>query len=70
MVVVVVIIISSSITFDDERNAFLINIFLGVRRKERNILFNEALNTFYLGLYGVRQQKRKSAATTWATLSE
>ena len=25
-----------------------------VRRKERNVLFNDALNTFYLRLYGVR----------------
>ena len=26
-----------------------------VRRKEGNALFNDALNTFYLRLYGVRQ---------------
>ena len=24
------------------------------RRKEGNVLFNDALNTFYLGLYGVK----------------
>ena len=24
------------------------------RKKERNVLFNDALNTFYLWLYGVR----------------
>ena len=30
IIMVVVIIISSSIIFDDERNAFLINGFLGV----------------------------------------
>ena len=23
-------------------------------KRERNVLFNDALNTFYLGLYGVR----------------
>ena len=26
----------------------------GVTRKEENVLFNDALNTFYLRLYGVR----------------
>ena len=26
----------------------------GVRERERNVLFNDALNTFYLRLYGVR----------------
>ena len=26
----------------------------GTRKKERNYLFNDALNTFYLRLYGVR----------------
>ena len=34
-----------------------INIVLGLptsRRKEGNVLFNDALNTFYLRLYGVR----------------
>ena len=29
-----------------------------VRRKEGNVLFNDALNTFYLRLYGVRPSKR------------
>ena len=44
-------------------------------RKEGNVLFNDALNTFYLRLYGVRHMvkdhsdsERKPAATTWATL--
>ena len=26
----------------------------GIRERERNVLFNDALNTFYLRLYGVR----------------
>ena len=45
--------------------------------KEGNVLFNDALNTFYLWLYGVRHMvkyhsdsERKPAATTWATLSD
>ena len=48
-----------------------------VGRKEGNVLINDALNTFYLGLYGVRHMvkyhsysKRKPAATTtWVNLS-
>ena len=41
-----------------------------------NDLFNDTLNTFYLRLYGDRHivkdhtDKRKPAATTWATLSD
>ena len=27
---------------------------IGLRERERNVLFNDALNTFYLRLYGVR----------------
>ena len=45
--------------------------------KERNVLFNDALNTFYLRLYGVghivkdiSDSERKPAAATWATLSD
>ena len=30
------------------------NIIIREREKERNVLFNDALNTFYLRLYGVR----------------
>ena len=47
-----------------------------VQWKEGNVLFNDALNTFYLRLYGRHMVKdhteseRKPAATTWATLSE
>ena len=47
-----------------------------VRRKEGNVLFNDALNTFYLRLYGIRHMvkdhsdsERKPAASTWVTLS-
>ena len=49
-------------------------------RTEGNVLFNDALNTFYLRLYGVRhmvkdhsdserERERKPAGSTWATLS-
>ena len=47
------------------------------RKEEGYVLFNDALNTFYLRLYGVRHMvkdhsdsERKSAAATWATLSD
>ena len=46
-------------------------------RKEGNVLFNDALNTFYLRLYGVRHMvkdhsdiERKPAAATCATFSD
>ena len=46
-------------------------------RKEGNVLFNDAPNTFYLRLYGVGHMvkdhsynERKPAAATWATLSD
>ena len=32
----------------------LVNCFSFLNRKEGNVLFNDALNTFYLLLYGVR----------------
>ena len=46
--------------------------------KEGNYLFNDALNTFYLQLYGVRhmlkdqtvKETKSVAITTWATLSD
>ena len=45
--------------------------------KEGNVLFNDALNTFYLQLYGVghmvkdhSDSERKPAAATWTTLSD
>ena len=44
-----------------------------IGRKEGNVLFNDALNTFYLWLYGIRhmvKEERKHAAATWATLSD
>ena len=47
-------------------------------RKEGNILFNDALNTFYLQLYDVGHivkdhsdsEWKPAANTTWATLSD
>ena len=45
--------------------------------KEGNVLFNDALNTFYLRLYGVghmvkyhSDSEKKPATATWATLSD
>ena len=47
------------------------------RKEEGNILFNDALNTFYLRLYGVghmvkyhSDSEMKPAAATWAILSD
>ena len=44
---------------------------------EGNVSFNDALNTFYLRLYGVRHivndqsdSERKPAAATWATICD
>ena len=46
---------------------------------EGRVLFNDAFNTFYLRLYGVRhmvkdhsdtERERKPAAATWANLSD
>ena len=31
-----------------------VNTLIRISRKERNVLFNDALNIFYLRLYGVR----------------
>ena len=33
---------------------YIILTFMNLSRKERNVLFNDALNTFYLRIYGVR----------------
>ena len=33
-------------------------VLLLVRKKERNVLFNDALNTFYLRLYGKKERKK------------
>ena len=45
--------------------------------RERNVLFNDALNIFYLRLYDARHivkdhsdSERKPAAVTWTTLSD
>ena len=61
------------------RFAILENVILIYNQylmKEGNVLFNDALNTFYLWLYGVEHMvkyhsdsERKPAAATWATLS-
>ena len=32
--------------------------YMGERERERNVLFNDALNTFYLRLYGVRHMAK------------
>ena len=55
----------------------LICLYYIIIRKEGNVLFNDAPNTFYLRLYGVKhgklkttQRERKPAAATWATLSD
>ena len=47
------------------------------RKKERSVLFNDTLNTFYLRLYGIRHMvkdhsdsEKKPAAATLATLSD
>ena len=34
--------------------SYFANALLRERERERNVLFNDALNTFYLRLYGVR----------------
>ena len=47
---------------------FVFNVEMG--RKEGNVLFNDALYTFYLRLYGVIHMVKKAAAATWATLSD
>ena len=47
-------------------------------KKEGNVLFNDALNTFYLRLYGVRHMVKDHSDSergnplppTWATLSD
>ena len=44
------------------------------KRKEGNVLFNDALNTFYLWLYGdrhmVKDHSDSKRKPTWATLSD
>ena len=39
-------------------------------REEGNVLFNDALNTFYLWLKDDSDSERKSTSATWATLSD
>ena len=40
--------------YTEEGNLVYIDIFGKIKRKEGTVLFNDALNTFYLRLYGVR----------------
>ena len=41
------------------------------RSKEGSVIFNDALNTFYSHIYGIRpQRERKPAAVTRATRSD
>ena len=62
-----------------------VRIHLGTAKeaisRNQDVLFNDALNTFYLRLYGIihmvkdhsdreRERERKPAAATWATHSD
>ena len=54
-----------------------VHTLVSAQNKEGNLLFNDALNTFYLHVYGVRHmvkdhsdRERKPAAATWVTLSD
>ena len=38
----------------EQKHVFNYSISNRIRERERNVLFNDALNTFYLRLYGVR----------------
>ena len=58
-----------------KRSALILKWFWKEGRKEGNVLFNDALNTFYLRVYGVGHMvedhsDRKPTAATWATLSD
>ena len=53
--------------FRENRRPFLLGMNKG------NVLFNNALNTFFIQLYGVghkvkEREKKSNAAITWATL--
>ena len=57
------------------RQLAVIFIFIGLQ--EGNVLFNDALNTFYLWIDGIEHMvndhsdsERKCTAATWATLSD
>ena len=41
----------------------LLNIIINNSSKEGNVLFNDALNTFYLRLYGVRHMANETPST-------
>ena len=51
---VVVVLSSRSSNSSGGGGAVLVIVVVAVVRKEGNVLFNDALNTFYLRLYGVR----------------
>ena len=60
---------------EDDTGERVVNYIQWRNWKEGNVLFNDALNTFYLRLYGVghmvkyhSDRERKPAAATWATL--
>ena len=59
----------------DIKKGIFVDLQGPTERKEGNVLFNDALNTFYLQLYGVGHvvkdhSEKKAAATTWATVSD
>ena len=45
--------------------ALLLTVSCSVTRKEGNVLFNDALNTFYLRLYGVRHMVKDHYEDIW-----
>ena len=77
-----------SLSFTDDKQVLIILILqvrflshiLSFSKKEGNDLYNDALKTFYLQLYGIRhtvkdhsdskreREKKPKATTTWATL--
>ena len=44
------------------------SMFVRIGRKEGNVLFNDALNTFYLRLYGVRHMVKDHSDREWGNL--
>ena len=54
------------------RTVILYSQYITVIYKEGNVLFNDALNTFYLWLYGIGHMVKdhSDSVATWATLSD
>ena len=50
----IVMMYKGDVTRDRYRCLHVLVIFLIFIERERNVLFNDALNTFYLRLYGIR----------------